>query len=212
MTSRMSGPIQGSGVRPALCQAMAQLLHWPRPAAATARLLGDLAPTEAAMLAAIPAADVAMVTLAIPAVDWPERLRGMSGYLVPKPVQRLVTATSFGSQEWAHWAVDGSVVLRISLGRDGLPVLHLSDEQLLRAATDEVGQHLGVSLQPTHSRVSRWAGAFPQYRPHHAQRVAEIEAGLPAGLKLAGASYHGIGVPACIRSAQNAAAALHARD
>lgn len=182
------------------------------PAAATARLLGDLAPTEAAMLAAIPAADVAMVTLAIPAVDWPERLRGMSGYLVPKPVQRLVTATSFGSQKWAHWAVDGSVVLRISLGRDGLPVLHLSDEQLLRAATDEVGQHLGVSLQPTHSRVSRWAGAFPQYRPHHAQRVAEIEAGLPAGLRLAGASYHGIGVPACIRSAQNAAAALHARD
>ena len=45
----------------------------------------------------------------------------------------------------------------------------------------------------------------------HDNRVAEVEASLPAGLKLAGASYHGIGVPACIRSAQNAAAAIHAR-
>lgn len=180
------------------------------PAAATAQLLRQFAPSQAAMLAAIPAADVAMVTLAVPAADWPQRLHGMSGYLVPKPMQRLVTATSFGSQKWAHWAVDGALLLRISLGRDGLPVLHLSDEQLLQAAIDEVGEHLGLSLQPTHSRVSRWAGAFPQYRPHHAQRVAEIEAGLPAGLVLAGASYHGIGVPACIRSAQKAAAALHA--
>ena len=180
------------------------------PAAATARLLRDLAPAQATMLTAIPAADVAMVTLAISAADWPERLRGMSGYLVPKPMQRLVTATSFGSQKWAHWAVDGSVILRISLGRDGSPVLHLADDQLLQAAIDEVSQHLGIALQPTHSRVSRWAGAFPQYRPHHAQRVAQIEAGLPSGLVLAGASYHGIGVPACIRSAQNAVAALHA--
>lgn len=179
------------------------------PAAATATLLQSLAPEQATLLAAIPAADVAMVTLAIPSAEWPDHLRGMSGYLVPKPMQRLVTAASFGSQKWAHWAVDGAVVLRISLGRDGLPVLHLPDEQLLQAAIDEVGQHLGLTLQPTHSRVSRWAGAFPQYRPHHAQRVAEIEAGLPAGLVLAGASYHGIGVPACIRSAQNAAATLH---
>jgi oxygen-dependent protoporphyrinogen oxidase len=56
--------------------------------------------------------------------------------------------------------------------------------------------------------VSRWSGAFPQYRPHHAQHVAAAEASLPPGLTLAGASYHGIGVPACIRSAHQAATRL----
>lgn len=178
------------------------------PAAASAVLLRDVLPDTAAALATIPVADVAMVTLAVPTADWPEHLRALSGYLVPKPVQQLVTAASFGSQKWAHWASADHVVLRISLGRDGLPVLHLDDQQLLAAAVDEVGRHLGLDLQPTASRITRWAGAFPQYRPHHAQKVAGIEATLPAGLAMAGAGYHGIGVPACINSAQKAAARL----
>jgi oxygen-dependent protoporphyrinogen oxidase len=94
----------------------------------------------------------------------------MSGYLVPKPMQRLVTAARSVRRSGRTGKRSGAVVLRISLGRDGLPVLHLSDEQLLAAAIDEVGHHLGLTLQPAHARVSRWAGAFPQYRPHHAQR------------------------------------------
>jgi len=171
-------------------------------------LLQPVAAAAADTIAAIPSADVAMVTLAVPAAEWPDRFLGMSGYLVPKPMQRLVTAASFGSQKWSHWAVDGSVVLRISLGRDGLPVLHLDDEQLLRAAIDEVGRHLGIDLRPTAHRVTRWSGAFPQYRPRHAAAVAEAERHLPERVVIAGASYHGIGVPTCIRSAHQAAAAV----
>jgi len=178
------------------------------PAKPTAPLLAPVAPEVSAAVAAIPAADVAMVTIAVDRADWPSHLTALSGYLVPKPMQRLVTAASFGSQKWTHWADGDSIILRISLGRDGLPVLHLSDEQLLGAAVDEVGHHLGLGLQPRHARVSRWSGAFPQYRPHHAVVVAEAERHLPAGLALAGASYHGIGVPACIRSAQAAANVL----
>ncbi|MEI7547314.1 MAG: protoporphyrinogen oxidase [Actinomycetota bacterium] len=178
------------------------------PAKAAARLLAGVAPDAAATLAQIPAADVAMVSLAVHSADWPARLVGMSGYLVPKPMQRLVTAASFGSQKWTHWQVGDHVILRISLGRDGLPVLHLSDEQLLSAAAEEVGHHIGLMIEPIHARVSRWPGAFPQYRPHHAARLAQAEGRLPPGLALAGASYHGIGIPACIRSGQQAAGRL----
>jgi len=177
------------------------------PAGAAAGLLQQSSPDAAASLRAIPAADVAMVTLAVPADAWPERLRGLSGYLVPKPMQRLVTAASFGSQKWSHWQSPGTVVLRVSLGRDGLPVLHLDDEQLLAAAVEEVGHHVGLAVEPTHARVTRWPGAFPQYRPHHARTVDELQQRLPRRLLLAGASYHGIGVPACINSGQKAAAA-----
>ncbi len=179
------------------------------PALAASRLLFDHSPQAAGVLAAIPTADVALVTVALPAAEWPARLAGMSGYLVPKPMQRLVTAASFGSQKWAHWATPGSVILRISLGRDGLAALHLSDEQLLAAAMDEVGQHLGFAVQPLAHRVTRWPGAFPQYRPHHATHIEAAQRALPIGIALAGASYHGIGVPACIRSGQKAAEAMH---
>ncbi|HEX2782171.1 MAG TPA: protoporphyrinogen oxidase [Ilumatobacteraceae bacterium] len=178
------------------------------PARAAAALLLGFEASIASTLAAIPTAGVALLTLALPAEPWPARLRGLSGYLVPKPQQRLVTAVSFGSQKWAHWASPDHVVLRVSLGRDGLPALHLSDGDLLAAARAELETHLGVKSDPTAVRVSRWPDSFPQYRPHHGAAIAATERLLPRGIALAGASYHGIGIPACIRSAQQAARVL----
>lgn len=176
------------------------------PARVTAPLVQGCAPDAADLLAGIDHAGVILVTLAVPGESWPERLRGRSGYLVPKPVQRTVTAASFGSQKWAHWRPDdGSEVLRISLGRNGLAVDHLDDDQVITHVVDEVGDHLGVDLQPSEVRISRWPDAFPQYRPQHGERVERLERSLPAGLHIAGASHHGIGIPACIRSARTAA-------
>lgn len=175
------------------------------PAGVAARLLAGVAPEAAATVGRIETADVVMVSLAISDSTWPDRLRGMSGYLVPKPMQHLVTAASFGSQKWPQWQAPGQVVLRISLGRDGLPVLHLDDDRLVAAAVAETSRHIGVELQPSAVRVTRWPGAFPQYRPHHHRLVADAAASLPGGITLAGASYHGIGIPACIRSGLAAA-------
>jgi protoporphyrinogen/coproporphyrinogen III oxidase len=181
------------------------------PAHASAALLAPLDPSTASTLGAIPAVGVAIVTLAVPVAGWPARLRGLSGYLVPKPQQRLVTAVSFGSQKWAHWSSEDHVVLRVSLGRDGLSALHLDDDDLVADVIDELRLHLKLDAQPTAVRVSRWPNAFPQYRPHHGTIIATAERSLPPGLALAGASFHGIGIPACIRSGQRAAAATSQR-
>jgi oxygen-dependent protoporphyrinogen oxidase len=118
----------------------------------------------------------------------------------------LVTAVSFGSQKWAHWASDGHEILRVSLGRDGLPVLHLTDDDLVADVLDELRVHLGFEVEPIAVRVSRWPRAFPQYRPHHGAIIAAAERSLPGGIALAGASYHGIGIPTCIRSGRQAMA------
>jgi len=180
------------------------------PAASTAPLLRQGAPEAARLLAAMEHAGVAIVTLRL--ADWPAPLHHRSGYLVPKPVQRTVTAVSFGSQKWAHWrTADDSEILRISLGRDGLPIDQLDDDQLVERAVDEVGRHLAHDLRPTATRVSRWPAAFPQYRPFHQDWVARVEAALPAGLHVTGASYRGIGVAACIAQAGRTAAVVAAR-
>ena len=177
------------------------------PAAAAARLLAGAAPEVAADLGRVHTSDVIMVRLVLP--DWPERMQGRSGYLVPKPDQRYVTAASFASQKWAHWQPpDGGQLVRVSLGRDGLPVMHLDDDEVLDAVVTEVGRHLDVDIRPSEVSITRWRGAFPQYRPHHHELVARIEHRVPPGIALAGASYHGIGVPACIASGRSAAAAV----
>ena len=66
---------------------------------------------------------------------------------MPKPDQRLVTAASFGSQKWAHWAGTGEIV-RVSLGRDGLPVDDLDDDTLIAAAVGEVGAQSASTCNP----------------------------------------------------------------
>ncbi len=181
------------------------------PADVSARLVADLAPRAAATLGAIPLASVAMVTLAVP-----ERAVGRTldatGYLVPKPEQRTVTACSWGSSKWAHWQVPGTAILRVSAGRFGDErALQLDDDALLRAVLDDLRRHLGLRGEPTEVRITRWPRAFPQYLPGHLDRVGELErdlAGQAPGVRLAGAALRGIGIPACIRQGQEAAAGV----
>jgi oxygen-dependent protoporphyrinogen oxidase len=182
------------------------------PARHSASFIRDLDTHAGQLLADWTHASVVLITLAIPATQWPAHLTG-SGYLVPKPDQRWVTAASFGSNKWAHWRpADGSMIVRVSLGRDGLDVMHFDDDKLVNLALADMKLHLGVDLQPTDVRISRWAESFPQYRPHHFGRLAEVEQSLglrAPGIVFAGASYRGIGIPACVQQARTASTATH---
>ena len=177
------------------------------PARHSAGFVRGLDPHAADLLSTWDHASVVLITLAVPAAHWPAHLTG-SGYLVPKPDQRWVTAASFGSNKWAKWRpADGSMVVRVSLGRDGLDVMDHSDERLLDMALADMKLHLGFDLQPAGVRISRWAESFPQYRPHHFRKLEMVERSLATaapGVFFAGASYRGIGIPACVQQARAA--------
>ena len=182
------------------------------PARVSARLLASSAPAAAAGLGSIETAGVVMVTLAIPGDSLPAACSGLSGYLVPKSRQQRVTAVSFASNKWSHLCpADGSQILRVSLGRDGMDVSDLDDEAVVDSVVSEVSHHLGAQLAPNEVRVTRWPSSFPQYRPHHGALVATIERSLPATIVAAGASLHGIGVPACVGSGRRAAQSVLSR-
>ena len=187
------------------------------PAFATAPLLRPLMADVADELERIAYAGVVMVTITVPGVA----LQGVpdgSGYLVPKPEQGHVTAVSLASRKWAHWQqADGTEVLRISLGRHGRQeLLDMDDGVVLKTALSEVSRHLGLrrELVPSATRITRWRRSFPQYVPHHLDRVDAIEAGVAAAgpaIAVAGAGFRGIGIPACIRQGRAAAAAMTVR-
>jgi len=69
---------------------------------------------------------------------------------------------------------------------------------------------MGLTGQPMAATVVRHTDAFPQYRVHHLLRMAGVEAAVArlGGVVLAGAAYHGVGIPACIASGRAAAHAL----
>ncbi len=178
------------------------------PARHTAALVRDVHAETADALSGWTHAGVVLITMSIPRHQWPTHLDG-SGYLVPKPDQRWVTAASFGSNKWDHWRpADDSMVLRVSLGRDGLDVMDRDDDALVNLALADLKMHLGRDFAPSETRISRWPESFPQYRPGHFVTVERVEHALSThapGVVVAGASYRGIGIPACVQQAHAAA-------
>jgi len=177
------------------------------PAAEAARLLEDVSPQASAELAAIRSASVAVVTMAYAATAL--RLPpGASGVLIPRIERRSLTACSFGSAKWPHWSDPDTTVLRASVGRDGDDdALCLDDQSLVEQVHVELTEVLGAKAAPSAWRVSRWPNAFPQYDVGHLARIDRIESALSrdlASVAVAGASYRGSGIPACIASGRRA--------
>ncbi len=183
------------------------------PARPASRLLRAEAPAAAAALGEIEYASMAIVTLAFPREAFGQRPRG-SGYLVPAVDGRAVKAVTFSTVKWPHLLArpgDGAAceAVRCSVGRIGEEqVLQRPDDDLVALARSELAEALGVAGRPVAARVSRWGGALPQYSVGHIARVARIRAAVAAqrGLGVCGAAYDGLGIPACIATAEQAAA------
>jgi len=188
------------------------------PAPVAAELIGPHDVDAATLLGGIVWASVAVVTFAFAADDLPSGLVG-TGLLVPAGSRRhrreghgdghfLVTACTYLSAKWPHLSAGDEVLLRASVGRFGDErFAALDDDALVARVHDELGELLGLTATPHTSVVVRWPESFPQYRVHHLLRVTGIESALrrlPA-VAVAGASYRGVGIPACVASGRTAA-------
>ena len=179
------------------------------PAFAAAELLADLDPDLAAVLAEIPYASSAVVTLAYRPEDVARPLDGY-GYLVPRAEGSDVLACTWTSSKWEGRAPEGSVLIRVYAGRfGGRDVTAGHDDELVALARGEL-RHLGIEAEPYLSRVHRWPRGMPQYVLGHPERLERIESALAdhPGLALAGAAYRGVGVPDCVHSGEEAARSL----
>jgi len=180
------------------------------PAHVAAELLeggGD----AAAILAQTEYADVTQVVAELP-VTAIDRVLDASGILFPRVDGRLMTACTWLSTKWAHYHRDDSVLVRLSTGRFGDDRHHdLGDDELVTALLAELSDAVEITGEPIAVRVGRWNKAFPQYTPGHRERVSRARAAvteLDPRIHLVGASYDGIGIPACIAAGRGAAGAL----
>jgi protoporphyrinogen/coproporphyrinogen III oxidase len=176
-----------------------------------------LGPGTAPPVSGMKFVSVAVVTLGFEAanLDGPVSRRDLSGILVAPGSGLLMTACSFGSNKWPHWAQPGTTVLRVSVGRaNEQSWADLEDKELVGRLCGELENVLGRGLAlmaPLAWRVSRWPASMAQYEVGHLERVASAKAVLARDapmVSLAGASYSGVGVPACIGSGRRAAKEL----
>jgi oxygen-dependent protoporphyrinogen oxidase len=186
------------------------------PAPAAARLLAGLAdgaPTAPVLgeLEQVAYASVAVVTMLV---------RGLaptdSGLLVPPGELPTVKALTYSSAKWG-WVGDrvraaygdDVAALRASVGRAGdVGVLQVDDATLVRRTYAETATLPGWErAQLLDATVTRWGGGLPQYGLGHRPLVERLRlaVGEVPGVAVAGAYLDGVGVPACLASAQAAA-------
>ena len=180
------------------------------PAPRLARLLegsDGLAPRTCAAAGRITSASSVVLALAVPGdTPFPE----CSGVLVASGEPLRAKAITLSSRKWGPAGLKGGAqFLRLSFGRFGDDLATTaSDEELLAWARRDLATVFGLDVEPVDARLRRWIEAMPQYGPGHADVVAEVRAGLPSGLAVAGSYLDGIGVPACIGAAGRAVEAL----
>jgi len=165
----------------------------------------------AAEFARIDYASVAVITLVVRGVT-----TDRSGVLVPPGELPTIKALTYSSAKWSwvadlaavRWGSDVAVV-RASVGRVGeAAVLQLSDPVLLQRTFAEAATVPGwAGAELVAGAVSRWGGALPQYAVGHRDLVARLQAVLAVvpGVAVAGAALDGVGIAACLGSADDAA-------
>ncbi|MFD4367719.1 protoporphyrinogen oxidase [Rhodococcus sp. NPDC058521] len=176
-----------------------------------AELLTEAAPGAAEIAGGISTASSAVVALAFSAQ---EALPESSGILVATGEELTAKAFTLSSRKWPHLAERDVQTVRVSFGRFGDScVVNLPDSELVEAARRDLATVTGVDAEPVDEAVVRWRDGLPQYGRGHTERIEKLEehVGRLDSLEVAGAVLHGVGVPACIRTATTAVTRLLSR-
>lgn len=177
-----------------------------RAADALAHLDADLA----AALRAIPYESSATVALAYPRREVPHPLDA-TGVIIPKGERRRILAATFISSKWDGRAPPDTALLRVFVGGGRDPgALERPDADLIELARSELGELIGVRAEPLLARVFRYDRGSAQPTLGHADRMRRVRAraALHEGLHLAGAAFEGVGIPDCVRQANEVAARI----
>ena len=177
-----------------------------------ADLLTATTPSAAESLASIEHASVAIaIVLLAPSADFPEG----SGFLVPEAEgsPSLLTACTWFDQKWPYTARPDGRIVRLSAGRHGDSRFEdRGDAELVDALVADLARLTDQALEVRAGVVTRFPGAFPQYAVGHGELVRsvqdEVRDATAGTLALCGNAYAGVGLPAVIGSARDAAAAI----
>jgi protoporphyrinogen/coproporphyrinogen III oxidase len=197
----------GPAPRPEFLHADAVVVTLPPPAAR--KLLADVVPAASAAYGRIDVGSMAVVSMVLPDVALPDA----SGVLLAVGERHrdgtpfTAKAFTFTSRKWGG----DRVRLRASVGRVGEEqTLQRDEDALLADVLADLTELSGVEVKPVAWTVTKWGGGLPQYGVGHTSLIAEIERAVEAvpGLEVTGASFRGVGIPACVDAATAAAQRL----
>lgn len=137
-----------------------------------------------------------------------------TGFIVPRGSSLKMTACTWVHKKWPHTTPNGKELLRCFVGRpDEDQIVDASDDELVEAVFRDLHQIRGIRIyqEPAFAVVNRMKHVRPVYAVGHKKWVRrvlrQVERYFP-GVHLVGSSYHGIGLPDCIKQGKETAEAV----
>ena len=127
------------------------------------------------------------------------------GFLVPRGEGLRILGCLWDSSIFPGVrAPAGKVLLRCMIGGAHDPAaVSDDDEVLIRQVREDLAAGMGIRAEPELTRVYRWPLGIGQYHVGHQDRLDRIHERLATnpGLWVAGSSYYGVSMNACIEKA-----------
>ncbi len=134
-----------------------------------------------------------------------------TGFIVTEGSDLMCDACTWTSRKWAHTSQHHRLLVRLFYKSSNLnyeALKQLNEEELTKAALSDIQKSLGITEKPHSVNVTRWTDLMPNYHLKHSQAVSSLSqkmADLFPNVLLAGCSYYGVGIGACITNGKNIA-------
>lgn len=137
-----------------------------------------------------------------------------TGFIVSENSDLRCNACTWTSRKWSHTSSKSNLLVRLfykSSNPSYAGLKDLQEEELVKVALEDIRKSLKIEAEPKTVDVTGWKDLMPNYNMHHKSAITALEhkmAELVPNIKLAGASYYGVGIGACIQNGKDVAAVI----
>ncbi|MHA7138867.1 protoporphyrinogen oxidase [Rossellomorea arthrocnemi] len=137
-----------------------------------------------------------------------------TGFIVSSGRDVKCDACTWTSRKWKHTSINQNLLLRLfykSTNPHYNELKEFSEAELVSMALEDIRKSVGIDGDPVSVEVTNWKDLMPNYHLEHSQSVQSLGENLATELprvKLAGASYFGVGIGACIQNGKKTAESI----
>lgn len=138
-----------------------------------------------------------------------------TGYIVSENSNVKCNACTWTSRKWKHTSTNGNFLTRLfykSSNPAYVAMKDMSDEELVKVAMTDIENSLNITGKPQVVEITKWENAMPNYHLEHKNALVILEEKMKESypnVLLAGCSYYGVGIGACIENGKKTAETIY---
>ncbi|SOB98695.1 oxygen-dependent protoporphyrinogen oxidase [Ureibacillus xyleni] len=134
-----------------------------------------------------------------------------TGFIVSHNSDLVCNASTWTSRKWKHTSTNGNLLVRLFYKSNNPryeELVDMTEEELTKVALEDIRLSLNIEEKPVVVNIEKWIDAMPKYDLAHNEALQgaldQLNSQYP-NLFIAGCSYFGVGIGACIENGKNTA-------